>query len=66
MFPIVNLKSLTVTNLLKLADELGIKLKGKLKADKIKEIENAGINEKKLHYVMHNWDFFFETKFNLK
>lgn len=55
MFFIVNLSNLTVPNLAKLAEELGIKLNGKLKADKIKEIQSAGIEEKRLEALIYKY-----------
>ncbi len=55
MFRIVNLNALTVPNLKNLAVECGIHLKGRTKADKIKEIKSAGIDNKKLEELYNKY-----------
>ena len=55
MFSIVDLKKLTVNQLVDLAKECKLNLKGRLKADKIKEIMNSGIEVKKLQELFNKY-----------
>ena len=55
MFSIVDLKKLTVNQLVDLAKECKLNLKGRLKADKIKEITNSGIEVKKLQELFNKY-----------
>ncbi len=51
----VELKELSVNQLVQLAKDCNIKLKGRLKADKIKEIANSGIGEGKLQELFNKY-----------
>ena len=51
----VILEELTLENLKKLAKELGINLKGRNKAQKIEEINVAGIDPQKLEEVSRKY-----------
>lgn len=55
MFSIVELNKLTVNQLVQLAKDYNLKLKGRLKADKIKEIENSGIGEGKIQELFNKY-----------
>jgi len=55
VFSIVDLKKLTVNQLVDLAKECNLILKGRLKADKIKEIMNSGIEGKKLQELFNKY-----------
>ncbi len=55
MFSIVDLNNLTVSQLIQLANEFNLKLKGRLKADKIKEIMNSGIVDKRLQELFNKY-----------
>lgn len=55
MFSIVDLKKLTVDQLLDLAKECKLNLKGRLKADKIREIMNSGIEVNKLQELFNKY-----------
>ncbi len=55
MVSIVELKKLKVNQLIQLAKECNLKLKGRLKEDKINEIEKSGIEEKKLQELFSKY-----------
>jgi len=55
VFSIVDLNKLKVSQIVELAKECKLNLKGRLKADKIKEIMNSGIEVQKLHDLFNKY-----------
>ncbi|MFX1366915.1 MAG: hypothetical protein ACFFAH_11240 [Promethearchaeota archaeon] len=55
MFSIVELNKLTVNQLVQLAKDCNLTLKGRLKADKIKEIETSGLGEGKIQELFNKY-----------